>query len=226
MKDLIVQFAQDLVDRRAKRRLSRIGWSDAWAILLSVLSSATLLVEGWRKVGIEFLGMPGTVASVLLCIVGITWAVYVIRATQWDNATRVYRFLSVVRQSAKAALIVLLVMVPRLASKSAIDLWPLPTTIYGELRSHSNTPIPNIVVRVVDHGEDVTDSPSLPSDSDGFYVVVTKRRVRRDATLIAGCSQGPVELTMATSDQIAATRERLDPSAILFRHFIQCEGPK
>jgi hypothetical protein len=222
----VIEFAKDFVDRRAKQRQSKASWPDAWAILVPVVSSVTTLLEAWKKIVTELLGVPGTVTLVLLCALGIVWSVHIIRATDWENTEHVYKFVSALRQTAKAAFVLLSILSPAMVATAFTDIWPLPLAFYGELRDLKNNPIPDISVRVLDNGEDVTSSKSFPTDRDGFYIIETTRQVRRSAKLVARCPKGPVELSMMQGNQIEPDRSDLNSSSVVFRHLIECEVQK
>jgi len=223
----LTTFAGDLLDRRAGHRQMNGRWVDLPAVILPGIASASAFLDQWKRIVTDSLGVPGALGCVILCATGVAWSIYVISASEWNNTKRFYKFAFVVRQLSKAALFIMMFLFPSMVVRAVDDMRPLPGTIYGEIRDLSNKPVPNVSVRVVDSGEDVTGSGSLATDRpDGFYVVQTTRRVRRAAKLAVGCSQGTIELSLERRYQVKPTRHDLAPSDLFFRHFIRCESPK
>ena len=221
---LLLRFGRDLLDRGAQRRRSRGGWPDVWATLVLALTSAGSLLEGWKKIASETFGLPGTLGAVVLCLVGAVACVYAISAVTGSGTKQTYRYKSVVRQLAKIGLVVICLVLPFTASSAFDSISPLPSTIYGTLADYDNKPLPNIPVRIMVNGEDVTSPSSFKTDDRGLYKVDATRRISRAAKLRVMCRSGSIDLSLGRKNEAIEKLPDLPKSAVVFFHQIKCEG--
>ena len=223
---LPLRFGKDLLDRGAERRRSSGGWPDIWATLVLALTSAGSLLEGWKEIASETFGLPGAIGGLVLCLGGAVACVYAISAVTRSKTKPTYQYKSVVRQLAKIGLAVICLMLPFIASRASDSVSPLPRMIYGKLADYDNTPLPNIPVRIIVDGEDVTSPNSFPTDDRGFYQVEAMQRISRAAKLRVPCRSGPIDLKLGRRNETPEKLPDLPPSAVVFFHQIDCEGSK
>ena len=228
-------MAADVVDRGAIKRSGNVEWPDLYRLGALAASGGLSLASGATRLATDLLGLPGSIVPVALAFVGLLWAWHLVtskgrrdRVPGLVESPLVYAFHQPIRQFAKLAAILLIVLLVRQTHILADDLTSLPTTIYGYLVDARNGgPAEGALVRIVDRsGVDVT-LKQLPSDSVGFYVVHTSRNVRRNATgqvMFAPCSAPsalPLYRIFETGVDAygAPVPESLSP---VFRHTLVC----
>jgi len=229
----------DVMDRGAARRRGRAEWPDLWRYGALVGSGGLSLWTEASKVANDRLGLPGSAVPMLLAAAGLAWACFVITAKAKGHTApslvsspATYAHYQPLRWMAKAAVPILAVVFVMQAVAFQGDLVPLPATLYGFLvDGRTGEPAENVSVRVIDAGGVDVTTRQLSSDSAGFYIVHTSRRVRRDARLQVvrpDCSDvASLPLYRSFETVVDAHGDALtSPVRPVFRHTILCAESK
>jgi hypothetical protein len=236
-------FIGDILDRSAHPRPQKVTLPDLWAISLLVLSGAASFSESFSKLALNLLGISGSVVPFVLACIGLAWAIFVITAKEGEahgpassgiplKPELTYRHDQPTRYLAKIGMFILIVLLLWQAKIMIDDFIPLPLTVYGYLvDARTRQPVVDAVVRMIDSsGVDVTRY-QWPSDSTGFYIIETVRRVRRDSEVVVSQPKCAMENKLPL---FRVYETRLDvfgmevPKSFdhVFKHTITCDGTK
>ena len=206
-------------------------------------------MESVQKVIANVVAVPESITAIVACVVLCSWSLSTIRAKtpilqRGQEAAGIvlssegslpelqYTYVRSIRALAKAALLVTLIAIPFRVRAAFIQLAPLPTTFFGYLvDSRTGEPLTATRVRVLDGGgADVTEG-EWGSDSRGFYVVKTVRRVQRNAKLqvfLQECSRPNLLPLTAPFEQRPSSLQSKDVNTATpsFFHSLSCEDRK
>jgi hypothetical protein len=227
---IFLRVVGDFTDRSASKRTDTSWGSGLWASAGVVVTAAAGYLDSAEKLFVGIFGdFMGTfrfllVVVALLGCVGIVCSKRRIASSSAGSSiSHQYSFTQPVRITAKFGIIALLVLLPTKVIAVKDDFIPLPPSFYGYLvDARSGQPVSDAGIRVMTHdGIDVTDGIWL-SDSQGFYIVRTRDRVKRTAQLmvtIPEC-QTRQSLRLRRVDQIGSRN-----GFPMFRHHvIACGG--
>jgi hypothetical protein len=233
---LLCGFWADLRDQGAEPGQNRVDAQSLGAALLVVVPGAVSLLDGAKRLVTELLGSPGALVRVLLLVVGIICALLVITAKEDVDSRpgflpeirnrKRYRYPSVFRTIAKVGL-ALAFLVPGSVRATIDDFSTLPTTIVGRLVwAATGQPVEGARVRVIaDDGADVTLG-DWHSDSDGYYILRLKRRVKRTAllSLVAPECTNELRLPLRSPNESNTPNRLSGPGISNFEHSVTCKN--
>ena len=230
-------FCADLLDKGASKKADSISIREAGGAVAAGLAAIVEWFDHARKVVHELLGFSSALLPPLLLAFGVLWCISVITAKESTPETpivsglvirtprRSYRSGQPTRWLSKSLLVLILFLLPRFASVWAEEVIPLPITFSGYLNDQrSGKPIDGARIRVVsENGVDLTQGEWW-SDSNGFYVVRTSRRVSRLASVEISRSDCTTleRLPLGKNFEVRQEKQTGHHRGPVFHHMVPC----
>ena len=185
-------FGRDLGDRGARRAQRQLQIPDLWGIPLALLGTVFPFVTQLKSALADIIGLPSVIFPLLMSIIAAYWCVIIVTSKDVParavgiaagQETALYRHTNGLRNAAKLGLLALAVLMLGATREAAIELSPLPSTIYGfVINATSGEPYAEIVVAAEDHRGAML-SEATHTDSIGFYILHLSRRTNRSARI-------------------------------------------
>jgi hypothetical protein len=188
-------FLNDFASLGARPNRRELRAPDLWGLPVGLLGAISSFVTQLKTSLVDFLGLPAIIVPSVLTVIGILWSGRIITAKAIYHYNFIapsahlpteYSYSEGLRLCAKCALPLLLFVSLYASAEALLELWPLPTTIYGYIIDPAvGAPFADVELTVEDsHGASVSAAP-VRTDSGGFYIIHTDRRLQRTARLRA-----------------------------------------
>lgn len=256
--DALRMFVSDLRDTSAQRSDRSPAWPQIAGVILAAVAAGGSLMDGFQRIAANFIPpLASALAVLMLLLFCMAWCIWIVSAKApiaptvdppralsaqqprialpyASRSALLYRNSSVGRQSAKAALLVLALMIPAQIRATWKDAMPLPSVVLGCLiDARSGLGVPDARVRLVDTDSRDITSYAATSDANGLYIVTPSERLFRSAKVdVTGTNdcRGAFSLSLSRAFEasVAATpqcfTDQNKPRSELkvFRHVIRC----
>ena len=219
----------DLLDRGAYPPADSKLWPLVWSSGLVAVTTALSGVTALDRLLMAAIGFPSSMLPVLAVASGLCASWWMIGARQSPSGRVCYRFPQGIRNLAKAAFVLFIVLLPIRGADAVKTLLPLEQTLHGFLIDPAGEAIKGAVVRVENaDGVDITDR-SLASDDMGLFIVkVTSRPYPTGRFIVTwpGCdhsSRLPMRRTFRRRWPDNHPARPTDPTPKAFFYTLECD---
>jgi hypothetical protein len=210
---------------------------------ISVFIAAATVASSLKTVrdfAVDSLGLGGAFLPALTSIIVFAGCIFTVSSKKPAEhqagfgpapvAVRKYAYGVWTRRFAKAALLLLVFIIPMNIIAGVEQTVPLQSSISGVLLdAKTREPVEGAQIRLVlPDGVDVTDNGDLTSDSRGVFVVTAKRRIRRSAVAMIyreGCKPVTMGLWKRFETSVPTVLQHVDRSTSpFFTFYTECQG--
>ena len=188
-------FIDDFLDNGALKNFKPTKFKDIWSSLILILSGLLALLNSIEEIITSFVGYWGAIFPIIFSILGIIGSVHVIRSKETEQnkvgfivkptTTITYEFSQYVRTISKVLFVLFIIIFTKFTFEAIYKISPMSNTIYGYVYDeYSGKPISDVSVKIINsNGADITSNKNWLTDSEGFFVVETKKRIQRNCMI-------------------------------------------